>query len=76
MDRSWIGLETQPLLRGTDVERGVLVAGVIAGSPAADAGLRAGDIVTEFDGVAVNGRIQEDLPVFNALVMSTPIGKR
>jgi serine protease Do len=75
VDRSWTGLEPQPLLRGSGVERGVLVAGVIAGSPAAEAGLRAGDIVTEFDGVAVNGRIQEDLPVFNALVMGTPIGK-
>ena len=76
VERSWIGLEPQPLLRGSDVERGVLVAGVIADSPAATAGLRAGDIVTEFDGAAVSGRIQEELPVFNALVMSTPIGKQ
>ena len=76
VERSWTGLEPQPLLRGSGLERGVLVAGVIAGSPAAEAGLRAGDIVTEFDGAAVNGRIPEDLPVFNALVMSTPIGKQ
>jgi serine protease Do len=76
VQRSWIGLEPQPLLRGSGLEHGVLAAGVIAGSPAAEAGLRAGDIVTSFDGVAVNGRIQEDLPTFNALVMSTPVGKR
>jgi serine protease Do len=76
VERSWTGLEPQPLLRGSGLDRGVLAAGVIAGSPAAEAGLRAGDIVTQFDGVTVNGRIQEDLPVFNALVMSTPIGKR
>ena len=76
VERSWTGLEPQPLLRGSGLDRGVLVAGVIAGSPAAEAGLRAGDIVTEFDGAAVNGRIPEDLPVFNALVMSTPIGKQ
>jgi serine protease Do len=76
VERSWTGLEPQPLLRASGVERGVLVAGVIADSPAAAAGLRAGDLVTEFDGVAVNGRLQEDLPVFNALVMSTPIGKQ
>ncbi len=75
VDRSWIGLEAQPYLRGADISRGVFVAGVIADSPAARAGLRAGDIITEFDGVAVNGRLQEDLPVFNALVMGTPIGK-
>ncbi len=75
VERSWTGVEAQPLLRGSGVERGVLVAGVIAESPAAAAGLRAGDILTTFDGVPVNGRIQEDLPVFNALVMGTPIGK-
>jgi len=76
VERSWTGLEPQPLLRGSGMDRGVLVAGVIAGSPAAEAGLHAGDIVTEFDGATVNGRIPEDLPVFNALVMSTPIGKQ
>jgi serine protease Do len=76
VQRSWTGLEPQPLLRGSGLDRGVLVAGIIAGSPAAEAGLRAGDVVASFDGVSVNGRIQEDLPVFNALVMSTPIGKR
>jgi len=76
VDRSWTGLEPQPYLRGADIPRGVFVAGVIPGSPAAQAGLRAGDVVTEFDGVAVNGRQQEDLPVFNALVMGTPIGKQ
>jgi serine protease Do len=75
VDRSWIGLEAQPLLRGSKEVFGVLVAGVIADSPAAHAGLRPGDIVTEFDGVPANARIQEDLPLFNALVMSTPIGK-
>jgi serine protease Do len=76
VDRSWTGLEPQPLLRGSGMDHGVLVAGVIAGSPAAEAGMRAGDIVTNFDGVAVTGRIPEDLPIFNALVMSTPIGKQ
>jgi serine protease Do len=76
VERSWTGVEPQPLLRGGRVECGVLVAGVIESSPAAEAGLRAGDIITEFDGVAVNGRLQEDLPTFNALVMSTPIGKQ
>ena len=75
VDRSWTGLEPQPLLRGSTVEKGVLVSGVITESPAAVAGLRAGDIVTEFDGVPVSAKMQEDMPAFNALVMGTPIGK-
>lgn len=75
VDRSWIGLEAQPLLRACKEEKGVLVSGVIAGSPAAVAGLRAGDIVTAFDGEKVTARTQEELPVFNALVMAAPIGK-
>jgi S1-C subfamily serine protease len=39
--RSWIGLEAQPLLKGSREPRGVLVAGVIEGSPADAAGIRA-----------------------------------
>ena len=34
---------------------GVVVAGVAAGSPAADAGIEKGDIITEFNGTAVTG---------------------
>lgn len=75
VQRSWTGIEGQPRPKAMAATRGVLVAGVIAGSPAAESGLKPGDIVTEFDGVAVNAELQEDLPLFNALVMSTPIGK-
>jgi len=75
VDRSWIGLEFQPRLKDSDVNKGVLISGVIEGSPADEAGLEAGDIVTTYDGVDVNCRIDEDLPVFNRLILSTPIGK-
>ncbi|MCC6750945.1 MAG: Do family serine endopeptidase [Deltaproteobacteria bacterium] len=54
--RGWVGIAIQPLtpelakaLRLT-VERGVVVADVQAGSPAAKAGLRRGDVVTAIDG--------------------------
>jgi serine protease Do len=73
--RSWTGIEIQERMKSFAATRGALVAGVIDGSPAAQAGLRAGDIITEFDGVPVNAEIMEDVPVFNGLVMSTPIGK-
>ena len=34
---------------------GVVVAGVAAGSPAANAGIEKGDIITQFNGTAVTG---------------------
>ncbi|HPS00170.1 MAG TPA: PDZ domain-containing protein [Candidatus Sumerlaeota bacterium] len=73
--RSWTGLECQPRLKGASEEKGVLVSGIVEKSPAVDCGVQAGDILTEFDGVKVDARLAEDLPLFNRLVLSTPIGK-
>jgi len=73
--RTWTGIEPQPRLKDSNEEKGVLVGGVIEGSPAGLAGLRPGDVLTEFDGVAVDCRIREDLAPFNRLVLSTPIGR-
>jgi serine protease Do len=73
--RSWIGLECQPRLKGGLDEKGVLVGGVIGGSPAQKAGIEPGDIIVTYDGVEVDCRIHEDLPLWNRLVLSTPVGK-
>ena len=77
VERSWTGLEPQPLLarlgpgpRRVGGGRDRRFAGGGSGPP------RRATSSREFDGAAVNGRIPEDLPVFNALVMSTPIGKQ
>jgi serine protease Do len=75
VDRSWTGLECQPRLRESKLDRGILVSGVIKDSPADKAGLKAGDVVTSFDGTSVNCAIAEELPIYNRLVLSTPIGK-
>jgi serine protease Do len=72
--RSYIGVECQTILKCSH-DHGVLVAGVMAGSPGSVAGIKAGDIITEFDGVKVNATVAEDLPVFNQLILSRPIGK-
>ncbi|MBU0550966.1 Do family serine endopeptidase [Myxococcota bacterium] len=58
--RSWIGVQIQavtPALAkafGLDRPRGALVADVVEGGPAATAGIKAGDIILEFDGRAID----------------------
>jgi len=75
VDRSWMGIDAQPMLKEEKDLEGVLVGGVIKDSPGDQAGVLPGDIILQYDGVPVKGRIPEDLPKFNALVMSTPIGE-
>ena len=61
--RGWLGLEVQALTPelaetfGLSQNDGILVAGVLRGGPAADAGLLPGDIILSIAGqAAVNGR--------------------
>lgn len=53
----------------------MLVSGIVEKSPAVGCGVQAGDILTEFDEVKVDARLAEDIPLFNRLVLATPIGK-
>jgi serine protease Do len=75
--RGWLGVQIQPLtpeLReslGLAAEGGALIAGVIKGDPAEKAGLKAGDVVVEFDGRAV--RSDRDLV---SIVGGTPVGRK
>ena len=75
--RGWLGVTIQPLTaelaKGFNVTEGTgaLVAGVQDGSPAARAGLKAGDIITQYDGQKV--ATSADLP---KLVAATAVGRQ
>jgi serine protease Do len=75
VERSWIGLIAQPLLKSMDAKAGILVGGVISGSPADVAGLQAGDIVSRSNGTDIAAsRAPEDIPVFNRILLESAVG--
>jgi serine protease Do len=71
--RSWIGITYQA--RFPHSRSGVLVGGVVPGSPAEAAGLKSGDLITTYDGTPVDCVSDEDLPVFNAMLLAIPVGQ-
>ena len=74
VDRSWVGLVAQPLLKTSDAKAGILVGGVIGDSPADKAGLKAGDLVTRCNGKEVPAsRAAEDIPIFNRMLFESAI---
>jgi serine protease Do len=77
--RSYAGIgfrELQDLERfyALSANTGVLVANVDVGSPAAKAGLRAGDVVLTLNGRKVDGRFPEQLPPIQQSIASLPVG--
>jgi serine protease Do len=74
--RAWLGVTIQKLTPdlaqslGVEPARGALVAEVSPGSPAAASGIEPGDVITRYDGKAVDEHAA--LPM---LVASTPVGK-
>ena len=73
--RGWLGVRIQDVTQEiADVEklnkpRGALVASVAENSPSAKAGIKAGDIILEFNGVKIN--LMKELP---AIVAKTKVG--
>ena len=62
--RGWLGVSIQNVDKnlaegfGLDRPRGALVVDVVSDSPAADAGLRSGDVIVTFDGEAIETSAQ------------------
>jgi serine protease Do len=71
--RSTVGLSLRHL-QNTGIDRGVLVDSVEIGSPAYDAGLRAGDVITAMDGAPVNVRFAEQVPALLRTIGDRPVG--
>jgi serine protease Do len=75
--RGWLGVVIQSITPdlaksfGLKGEAGALVSEVVKGSPAEKAGLKNGDIITEFDGRKI--REMNELP---RLVAVTPVGRK
>jgi serine protease Do len=76
VQRSWIGVDVQPLFKRSGDERGVLVGGVIENSPASRAGLQAGDLLLRLNGQPTDVRFDEQMPEFMKLSTSLPVGKK
>ena len=71
--RGYLGIQTrglQPGESGTDPD-GVTVADVLAGSPAAQAGVQPGDVIRKFDGHDV-----KNFPMLRTLVAQTQLNKQ
>lgn len=72
--RAQLGIAVQPLLKTSTVQHGVLITNVGDGSPADAAGFKEGDILTRINNKAVDVHFKEEMPLFNQMAMSLPIG--
>jgi len=76
VSRGWLGVLIQEVSKdlaesfGLDKPYGALVAQVVEGSPAADAGLKAGDVIIEYEGEEID--LSSELP---QLVGRTKVGE-
>ena len=71
--RSWTGMLCRPTLKSSGAD-GVLVNSIFKDSPAEKAGIKAGDIITTFNGVAIKCNYREELPTFNNIAYSLAPG--
>jgi serine protease Do len=74
--RGWLGVSIQEITPdlarqfGLEEARGALVSQVLPGTPAAEAGLQAGDVIVAFDGRAIEGPV-----MLRNVVAQTKVGR-
>ena len=75
--RGWLGVRIQDVtkeiaeIENLDKPRGALVASVASNSPSEKAGVKAGDIILEFD-----GKLIQEMKQLPAIVAKTKVGKK
>jgi serine protease Do len=78
--RPWLGVQTQVLTReiadalGVAGKKGVRVTHVVPESPAATAGLQAGDLLLKLDGRVIPANSPTDTEVFENLILPYAVG--
>ena len=73
--RSWLGIDVQPLFKHGKDEHGVMISGVLDGSPADRAGFKAGDLLLRVGHRATDVRFEEQMAELMGLLAGLPIGK-
>lgn len=71
--RSFIGVSLRQI-ENSGLNEGVLITSVQQDSPAAKAGLKAGDLIVKMNGQALNVRFAEQIPSLARQIADTPIG--
>ncbi|HPO12098.1 MAG TPA: PDZ domain-containing protein [Candidatus Hydrogenedentes bacterium] len=77
----WLGVFTQPLdddfadYWGLEKNGGLIISTVIPGSPGAEAGLRTGDVIMDFNGTPIRAKLDREVVGFTKLVRETGPGK-
>lgn len=79
VSRSYVGIVPRELrdfegFYALSLNTGLLINNVDRDSPAARAGIRAGDILLAVDGMKIDGRFPEQLPPIQNLMASRPVG--
>jgi len=82
VERAWLGVTIQPFDRdmaeyfGIPKVTGVIINQVHDNSSAENAGLKAGDILTHFDGKSIEAEEENELRGVSRTIAKTPVGKK